>query len=162
MDKKPIRRSEHILQLSREHHFSLLFCWKIRQGLQKQVEPNRITAYVKHFWELHVIPHFAEEEQVVFPHLQDDKVNRAINEHEELRKAYRHLMEHPDKNPVEQLTHIADKMDAHVRYEERDLFPHIEKSLPQETLEMIGRQIDSQMPPDNYTDEFWQRNSASL
>jgi len=157
MDTKPIRRSEHILQLSKEHHFSLLFCWKIRQGIQKHISPDRIIAYVKYFWDLHVIPHFAEEEQIVFLHLRDDKVGRAMSEHEELRQAFRRLKEHPDEDPIGQLSNIADKMDTHVRYEERELFPHLEKNLAKETLESIGRQIDPQTPQDNYTDEFWRK-----
>lgn len=161
MEKKPIRRSEYILQLSREHHFSLLFCWKIRQGIQKQVSPDRITAYVKYFWEAHVTPHFAEEEQIVFPHLQDDKVARAIAEHTELRQAFQHLINHPGEDPIAQLSNIADKMDDHVRYEERELFPHLEKTLSLETLEMIGQQIDPTMPQDDFSDEFWRNNASA-
>jgi len=30
MKTKPIKRNENIMKLSKEHHFSLLFCWKIR------------------------------------------------------------------------------------------------------------------------------------
>ncbi len=161
METKPIRRSEHIIQLSREHHFSLLFCWKIRQGLQKQIAADRIINYVKYFWGLHVIPHFSEEEQIVFPHLQDDMVTRAINEHTELRQAYQHLMEHPGENPVAQLSNIADKMDNHIRYEERELFPHLEKNLSPETLETIGQQINPDTPPDDYEDEFWQKSASA-
>lgn len=43
---KPIKRSEHIIQLSREHNFSLLFCWKVKKGIRKGVEPSRIIQYI--------------------------------------------------------------------------------------------------------------------
>lgn len=46
---KPIKRSGHLIQLSREHHFSLLFCWKVRTGIKKNIEKRRIIPYILFF-----------------------------------------------------------------------------------------------------------------
>jgi hypothetical protein len=40
MGIKPIKRNKHLKWLSRDHHFGLLACWKIRQGLKiKLIQP---------------------------------------------------------------------------------------------------------------------------
>ena len=46
----------------------------------------------------------------------------------------------------------------HVRYEERDLFPHLERKLSKEQLENIGEQIEKHHQTslrDLYEDQFW-------
>jgi hypothetical protein len=48
---KPIKRSAALSPLSREHHEGLLFAWKIRQGLQKNIDPERISKFTKWFWD---------------------------------------------------------------------------------------------------------------
>jgi len=46
-------------------------------------------------------------------------------------------------------------VDEHVRYEERILFPHLEKKLTEEQLENIGNKIAGESLKDNYEDTFW-------
>ena len=41
----PIKRSQALIQFSREHHFGLLLVWKMRQGLKENIEPIRISDY---------------------------------------------------------------------------------------------------------------------
>src|SRR5690606_20132197 len=87
MGTKPIKRNEHIAKLSREHHFSLLFCWKIRQGLKKEITPDRISRYIQFFWPRVLAPHFREEEEILFaPMPADELVTQAINEHHQIRE----------------------------------------------------------------------------
>ena len=62
MNRKPIRRNENILKLSKEHHFSLLFCWKIRQGLKMNIDASRIVKYAQYFHAHFLRLHFREEE----------------------------------------------------------------------------------------------------
>jgi hypothetical protein len=66
MIKRPITRNEHIKRLSRKHHFSLLFCWKIRQGLKNNLQPERICEYVQYFWNQNLQQQFREEEKILF------------------------------------------------------------------------------------------------
>lgn len=56
MNKKPIRRNENIVKLSKEHHFSLLFCWKIRQGIKMEIPAARIIKYMEYFKANFLIP----------------------------------------------------------------------------------------------------------
>ena len=157
MLKNPLNRSEHIKRLSREHHFSLLFCWKIRQGLKTNVAVERIRKYVQYFWQQHLQPHFKEEEKILFAPIKDRQVERAMNEHKFIRQQIEDLPNYPEKKERKTLEKIADLVDEHVRYEERELFPHLERKLSEEQLENIGKLIQkhSSSLQDQYEDQFW-------
>ncbi|WP_152268947.1 hemerythrin domain-containing protein [Agriterribacter humi] len=165
MKPKPIRRSESIMKLSREHHFSLLFCWKIREGLKKRTAPKRMVQYAQYFWSNHIQPHFLEEEEILFAPLQDEMVLKAMEEHAAIREGIEALTVLPPENITDELTKLADQLDKHVRYEERQLFPHLENVLSDAQLESIGAQLNalpSAALKDDYQDEFWREKNASL
>ena len=46
----PIKRHPAIVSFSKDHHFGLLLVWKIRQGLSRQVDPERISNYTGYFF----------------------------------------------------------------------------------------------------------------
>ena len=53
---------------------------------------------------------------------------------------------------------LADAVDNHVRYEERELFPHLENVLTEEQLKEIGSKLQTTANAvcnDEFTDEFW-------
>ena len=158
MLRKPINRNEHLKKLSREHHFSLLFSWKIRQGLKKDVAMERIWKYVQYFWQQHLQPHFREEESIFFVPIKDRLVQRAINEHTYIKQQIEDLANYSGNNQQKSLAKIADMVYEHVRFEERDLFPHLERKLSREQLENISEQIEEHHPSslqDQYEDQFW-------
>lgn len=158
MNKKPIKRNENILKLSKEHHFSLLFCWKIRQGLKAATDSGRIIKYVEYFKTHFLLPHFSEEETFLFSSLNDEHVKKAIEQHKEIKSLLGELLDNDKDRSKQQLEKLANLVDEHVRYEERELFPHIEKTLTDKQLESIGKKInESQALPlkDVYADEFW-------
>jgi hemerythrin-like domain-containing protein len=157
MIKKPIKRNEHFKKLSKDHHFSLLFCWKIRQGLKKDVATERMCKYVQYFWKQHLLRHFQEEELILFAPLNDRPVQKAIEEHKQIRQQIENLA-NCSNDVRKRLAKLIDMVDEHVRYEERGLFPHLEKKLSKEQLENIGKQIQKHHPSslqDLYEDEFW-------
>ena len=161
MNKKPIKRNENILKLSKEHHFSLLFCWKIRQGLKTETDSSRIIKYVQYFTTDFLLPHFSEEEIYLFSSLNDEQVEKAIEQHTEIKNLLAELLDTEKDSSKQQLEKLANLVDEHVRYEERELFPHIENSLTREQLKEIGKKLnDSQPVPmkDVYADEFWIKN----
>ncbi|HWH62272.1 MAG TPA: hypothetical protein VNS50_03325 [Ginsengibacter sp.] len=49
-------------------------------------------------------------------------------------------------------------VDDHVRYEERQLFPYIERALKDEQLQVIGKKLNAKnasVLKDEFKDEFW-------
>lgn len=160
METKPIKRNKHIVKLSKDHHVTLLFCWKIRTGLKLKAEPERIKKYVQYFWQAHMQPHFMQEETILFVPVKDDAVQKALNEHAQIQKQIQDL--DSESITATQLSVLADSVDNHVRYEERILFPHLEKVLSDEQIENIGNKIAEQHDhglKDDFTDTFWMKNN---
>src|SRR4051812_16293803 len=157
MENKPIRRNPHIVKLSKDHHTTLLFCWKIRNGLKFNVEPERIKKYVQYFWTEHMLPHFRLEEESLFSLLQDELVEKALQDHRAISTLVKRI-ETETATGESTLPAIADLVDAHVRYEERILFPHLEKSLSEPELAEAGKQLAAQEEKkDDFPDAFWAR-----
>lgn len=158
VEKKPIKRNEHIVILSREHHMGLLFCWKIRQGLKKQADTNRIEKYVAYFWDSHLRQHFREEEDHLFEKVNDDFCWKAMQQHREIRALIHQVTGSVPVPSTDMLNQLADCVDAHIRFEERELFPHLEKVLDEQELIRIGAALAHSHAiavKDNFPDEFW-------
>jgi hemerythrin-like domain-containing protein len=161
--KQPIKRNESIVKLSREHHFSLLFGWKIRQGLKNNTAPERIQRYAEYFRERHILPHFREEEEILFIPSSDPLVQRAKKEHTQIRGHLEDLSHSKETGVRQQLQLLVDELDQHIRFEERELFPHLEKILKPEQLELIGKQLKEASGPENedrFEDAFWNLQSS--
>ena len=155
MEIKPIKRNVNIVKLSQDHHASLLFCWKIRQGIKYHIEFNRLNDYVEYFWTNHLREHFKEEEQFLFGSFPDENIERAIEEHQKIKDLINKLPFEAAGKQNDLLSELAEAVNQHVRFEERILFPHLEKKLSGEQLEMIGSQINDEPLQDNYQDNFW-------
>jgi hemerythrin-like domain-containing protein len=130
---KPLKRHQALVPYSREHHAGLMFVSNIRKGLMYNIASDRITKYVKFFFNEDLKQHFSHEELNLFPFLPANNLLR-IQAEKEHRKIY-HLIEkmEADKSDSALLTLFSDTLDNHIRFEERILFPHIQKhiSLPE-------------------------------
>lgn len=155
--KTPIKRNKNLVPLSKNHHVTLLFCWKIRSGLKLNTTKERIKNYISYFWQTHMQPHFYEEETILFTPVQDAAVQRALNEHAAIRNQIDFIMS-AQIITDEHFKKLADDVDNHVRYEERELFPHLEKILSDEQLQNIGDSLEKNHAvacSDDFADEFW-------
>ena len=124
MQLKPQKRHKALQPLSREHHHGLLLSWKIRAGFSKDIDPKRIRTYANWFYENHLIPHFELEEIHIFSILEaeNELVKRALAEHRRLKRLF------TDKDDdLKRLSKIEEELEQHIRFEERILFPEIQK-----------------------------------
>ena len=157
---KPIKRSKELAPLSREHHDGLLFAWKIKQGLANRTSIETLCNYTRWFWSNHIKPHFKDEEKVLVKFLPEDNalVQQMFKEHAQIRDLVISLDKEPDSNSLQLL---ADVINDHIRFEERQLFAYAEKALTPEQL----NEIYEDLPNDPYCDtdpiaigwkdEFW-------
>lgn len=154
---KPIKRSEQLAPLSREHHEALLFVWKLRQGLKNGTDIRIIGQYVQWFWERHLQEHFREEETILARYLpaDDAQVLRMMDEHQEI-EALIHINESIADGAL--LTQLADLLNYHVRFEEREFFPHAEKVISTEDLNRVYEQLSKETASCSvWEHEFWAR-----
>ncbi|MET1056149.1 MAG: hemerythrin domain-containing protein [Pedobacter sp.] len=155
-NEKPLKRNVNIQPLSREHHFGLLFCWKIKTGLKHHVDPERMISYLKYFWENHLKSHFEEEEELLFNKAEHAIVDQGDEEHVQLEHYISILLNHQTDEAEDILLKMVTLLTAHIRYEERVLFPFLERHLTEQQLKEIGKQLEAEEEfVDEYSDEFW-------
>lgn len=149
----PIKRSEFLKPLSKEHHHALLFCWKIRAGIKKNVEVSRIKKYTDWFYQNYLTLHFEVEEKYVFILLgnENELIKKAVSEHRRLKRLFESNTE-IQKN----LNLIEEELESHIRYEERILFGEIQKNATAEQLQSIQINHSDEKFVDNLTDQFWE------
>ena len=159
MKSQPIKRNAALIPLSREHHTDLLLVWKIRQGLKKGVEASRIGAYVQYMNAALIQDHFHTEETYLFDPVNpaDELVAQAREHHRDLRQLvdYCAPTNHPEPQKLEQLANL---LEVHVRFEERTLFPHLEKVLTARQLQTLQHMQDGEEETfqEHWEDAFWQ------
>lgn len=153
MKTQPIKRTEALRPLSREHHQGLLLCWKIRAALAKQVAPKRIKQYTDWFFLNHAQPHFEVEEKYIFPILggQHPMVKKALMQHRRIVKLF------TDAAQIERsLSRLEDELAGHIRFEERVLFNEIQKVASPEQLQLIAKKHPIHHFEENKLDPFWE------
>lgn len=150
---KPIKRSQELTQLSKEHHEALLLVWKIRQGVRMGVEPERIAKYCRWFWEHHLVGHFKREEDLLPLVLPKEHalLQKMLDDHDVIQRRVKGL---PDHN-TESLELLAQSLNDHVRFEERQLFNEVEKLATPEQLSQIAEGLNEEEPIPVWEDEFW-------
>lgn len=147
-----MKRHDALVQLSRDHHFGLLLCWKLKEGLKKEIAVERMEKYIRLFYSTNLKDHFAEEEESIFKILGNDHplIVEAISQHQIFRK----MVENGFKNPEEIETFRA-LLELHIRTEERVIFPEIEKQATDEQLEAILNLNHPELKEPEYDDLFW-------
>lgn len=151
-------RNKNILYISRDHHFGLMFCWKVRQGVKRKVERARIRKYVAYFWENYFQPHFQEESQFLLSKVNDPMSHKAHRQHLAIEQLIAEVITAGESQQPDDLKKLADLVNQHIRFEEKELFPHLEQTLNEATLKRIGLALDdlhSSRFKDEYPDNFW-------
>jgi len=149
-----MKRNENLVPLSRDHHFGLLCCWKIRQGIKKDIPYERIKNYVADYWEKNLSRHF-DIEDIVLPEVNNDSLQIQMeDEHRQIRTLIKSITHSGNR---ELLSDFADALYKHIRFEERMIFPFLEERLSEEELDTIGEHLLQfhRKEEDNYQDEFW-------
>ncbi len=149
----PLKRHQAIVSFSKDHHFGLLLVWKIRQGLNKDVNPERISNYVTFFFKEDLEKHFKEEEQLLFSKLTVDDLLRkqAETDHQAIYKLVAAIEKRKDDSVL--LDQLADELEKHIRFEERELFDHLQRNISADDLELIGKSFSNSS---NAIDEKWE------
>ncbi|AIM39062.1 hypothetical protein KO02_22020 [Sphingobacterium sp. ML3W] len=149
---RPLGRHPSLQPLSREHHFSLLLCWKIRKGLEQAIEVKRLQDYIIYLWENQIAEHFDIEERLILPILGEEHVGviRARKEHRLLRRLF--------LTPVytyKTINRIEETLEKHIRFEERELFPLVQETASLEDWQKLESVHNDDVVEIIWKDEFW-------
>lgn len=149
---KPIKRAPELQDWSREHHHTLLLCWKIKTGLAKSIPFQRIKVYADWYYQTYLLPHFETEENNLLPILgaHHPYFQQTLDEHRELRKLFEQKSNL--ENTLKELSLLLEK---HVRFEERELFNSIQETASPYQLAQLASTHQVIPFVDNESDPFW-------
>ncbi len=149
---KPIKRHKALQPLSRQHHFGLLFSWKLRKGFSKNISLERMQQFRDWFFETEIVPHFEAEEKHIFPILEANNsfIQRALKEHRRLKRLFTDT-----ENVKKNLHQLEEELQAHIRFEERVLFNKIQEIATKKELQIINALHIEKANTTEYHDPFW-------
>lgn len=161
---RPLKRHPALVPLSRDHHHALLLVWKIRQGLKQEAGDERISRYLLYFFRNFLEVHFREEEEHLFVLLEtDDPLRlRAEQEHREIVSLVTAIG--PGKDATSLLSPFADLLERHIRFEERELFSHIETIAGAHLAAVADEKAHRAVPMEKelWEDEFWKNKNSTV
>ena len=130
------RRHDALIPLTHDHHHALHNARLLRKAADgddaHRVEAARAFAA---FFREHSVQHFREEEEEIFPLVVRhpdapmDGIVRILTEHVQLHALLKDLhdqLAREDADPAS-MREIADVLQRHIRFEEDELFPAIER-----------------------------------
>lgn len=138
-------RHPSLIPLSHQHQHALALCVQIERGLRPGASPGQTAKLARKaadLFELELRNHFDVEERILFPAIRErlgavPLVDELIAEHRRLEALI--------ARAPETLAEFGSTLSAHIRKEERDLFEDIQKRLPAETLEQLGKKIGAEV-----------------
>ena len=153
---KPLRRSVQLQPLSREHHDGLLFVWKIREVLKNNTSIDKLRDYTGWYWRHHIRPHFFQEEKILLKFIPafHPLAVRLKEDHEYIRE----LILSIDKDGERQdFIKLANLIETHIRFEERELIQYLEEELSDQYLAEIFMELEKHPlgQEEKWKDEFW-------
>jgi hemerythrin-like domain-containing protein len=137
-----VKRHEALAQLSRDHHQALFQAQRLRRATEEDAAEVR-AGFVDFFRNVGNL-HFRAEEEVLLPAYavyadpSDEVVIRVLVDHTLIRRDVDAL----DGAGLDRVHELGDRLEAHVRHEERVLFPLIEQALPDDELARVARRVD--------------------
>jgi mannose-6-phosphate isomerase-like protein (cupin superfamily) len=136
-----MKRHPALVALSHDHHHALVEARRLRRAAAGDNEPAAAAAAAfRRFFAAVTVPHFREEEETLFPLLVDAEEARpllveALLDHQRLHALTAALDDSADVR--RSMRELGERLEAHIRLEERELFPLLER-LASAELEGLG------------------------
>ncbi len=143
--RKGIKRHESLQPLSRHHMIGLHLALKLKRAgtVESRLTIEEIKQEADEFWNPNGQQHFREEEEFLLPaYAQYENVDRPeiiemLLEHVKIRAQMDNLINGEDVS-LDVMHELGMLLEAHIRKEERIIFPMIEKALPEDKLHELA------------------------
>jgi hemerythrin-like domain-containing protein len=133
-----MKRIPELRKLSEDHHYGLVLARKARLA-KDETSAKKVWWEVMNKFQDELDPHFIIEEKYLAPPLEtlgeNALIERFHNDHKELRSLVHDLVGHS----LITLKKFGEKLEAHIRFEERELFEVAQKRLSVESLKAIEK-----------------------
>jgi quercetin dioxygenase-like cupin family protein/hemerythrin len=138
-----MKRHPALVPLSHDHHRALVEARRLRRAATARAPVAAADAFLRFFADV-TVRHFREEEELLFPSLVDSEQARellvqALLEHQRLHALAAQLRQQlaGGESVASVMRQLGELLEAHVRLEERQLFPLIERRLQEAALTEI-------------------------
>ena len=140
-----MKRSRQLASLSRDHHQALAIALRLRRADDDTAEQAQ-SAFLE-FWRSHGREHFRAEEEILLPAFaghgdsHHPLVLRALGDHVAIRHRADRIA--TAAAPPALLHELGERLAAHVRFEEWELFPLVEQTLPPDALAAVAAALEA-------------------
>ena len=146
-----MKRAKELETLSWEHHDGLVIAARIKNDLKKESEPAHLIPYVTDIYTNYLRHHFKQEEESFLTPLKafseaEVLIKRMLDEHTKFAEIFARI-EPFDSDVYTHVRRFGELLHDHIRFEERQLFPLIEKLLSDEQLKKIETYLKREHKP---------------
>ena len=144
-----MKRHPSLRTLSDDHHGGLVQARRLRRAAAGEGAAEVARAFLR-FWEDDTSLHFREEEEVLLAvfarhggDLDAGPIQEMVADHAHIRGLVMTLIDEDRSGEVstDTLREIGERLEAHIRLEERRVFPLMEATLPEDGLEEAGARL---------------------
>jgi hemerythrin-like domain-containing protein len=134
-----MKRNKNLQPLSRQHHNALMAVLLLKKGIQKKADKSVMKDFILSVWNDELKTHFINEEKWMMPYIEDEELNRMykqmVLEHQQISSII--LQFEMNSYSIEITEQFYKLLEQHIRFEEREFFPAIEKCFTPTQLETI-------------------------
>jgi iron-sulfur cluster repair protein YtfE (RIC family) len=143
---RSVKRDPALIGLSHDHHHALSRARKLRRAATADAASALAEAHAfLAFFEGETRRHFEQEEQFVFPLLGSahPDVRQALDDHATIRTLVAVLAAETGSGVAtpEHLVDLATALEAHIRFEERQLFEEVQRRTDPSVMESVSRRL---------------------
>jgi len=149
-----MKRHPSLRKFSDDHHGGLVQARRLRRAAAGEGgPPAEVARAFLRFWAEDASPHFREEEEVLLAvyarhggDLEAEPIREMVADHARIRGLAMTLIEEDRSDEVspDTLRGIGERLEAHIRLEERRVFPLVEAVLPDDGLKELGARIGTE------------------
>ena len=146
-----MKRTQELRTLSEDHHHGLVQARRLRRAADEAISTEPVAEEFLDFWQKETTIHFRKEEEVLLPvmarhggELSREPIVEMLQGHAQIRALVMRLSDETMGGNVrpETLHEIGEQLEAHIRLEEREVFPLIEKSLSEAALTELAARLE--------------------
>ena len=149
-----MKRHPALQEFSRDHHQGLVHAHRLQKAAAsgEEYSPRQISEAFVEFWREDTSVHFRKEEETLLPvvalHARDmdrSLLSEMLLQHAAIRGLVLKLESELREDALREdtLRELGEKLEQHIRLEERVIFPQIEESLPESALQSIPALLEA-------------------
>lgn len=149
-----MKRHPDLRTFSDDHHQGLVQARRLRRAGEEGESADVAGSFLE-FWRRDTSLHFRKEEEVLLPvlaryggDLDQGPVVEMLAQHARIRGLAMQLGDELERGEVreETLRTLGEQLEAHIRLEEREVFPLIEETLPERALREVTSRLEAFEP----------------